>query len=264
MLFQEKGRPPSESWTTRAFLTQISPYFAALFASGCVETKPRFLRISSASAASAKRCAGDFAEAKVANGADMARDWLDSDGESEDDGLVEKRFSNARLVRYYQIAFAETASATFQAVLLYCKTGYIAFAPLTSSFAAAADAGTMHEQEYRAYAVLHPGMPRPVSPKSVYRLAHLLQIPDLQKLALDHIASGLSIEGVAHELFSPVATAYDEVRRLVRDFIVKRFDEVSATQAWQKLRAQAAVGEIDGGSKTLTEVLQAASPAKRE
>lgn len=100
-------------------------------------------------------------------------------------------------------------------------------------------------------------MPPPVSPKSVYRLAHLLQREELQRLALDAISTNLTIEGAARELFSPVSIAYAEVKKVLLNCVVKNWDEVQASTSWKQTREKAMAGEIEGAAQITFDLLSA-------
>mgnify|MGYP002717922712 FL=1 len=96
-----------------------------------------------------------------------------------------------------------------------------------------------------------------MSPKSVYRLAHLLEREELQKMALDSFASGLTISGAAAELFSPVSLAYEKPRKVVVDFVVKNWNEVKATEAWQAARAKVTSRPTEGAAQVMFDVFAA-------
>ncbi|GAA5849537.1 hypothetical protein JCM8547_000488 [Rhodosporidiobolus lusitaniae] len=120
------------------------------------------------------------------------KDFEDSDDET-DTFLFSKRpptlddSSERQDYLYRQISNPQTAFSTDSATLLYLQTCYISFLPLTSS-------GSPESRiEYldKAFAD-NPSLPLPVSPKSVYRLAHLLSLDDLQNLALTAFKNSLS------------------------------------------------------------------------
>ena len=106
----------------------------------------------------------------------------------------------------------------------------------------------------------HPTLPPPVSPKSVYRLAHL-EREELQKLALDAFASNLTISGAADELFSPVLLAYDKLRKIVVAFVVKNWKEVRATETWRAAQGKVVSAPTEGGAQILCELLSGVSDA---
>ncbi|BGP55282.1 hypothetical protein JCM8202v2_002880 [Rhodotorula sphaerocarpa] len=86
---------------------------------------------------------------------------------------------------------------------------------------------------------LYPHRPKPVSPKSLYRLAHFLEIPTLQQTCLDALRKELSPETVAYEVFDdPMAEVYDEVVRAELDFALANWDKVRASKAMRAVRAR--------------------------
>lgn len=234
-----------------------------MFASGAIETIPRRSK--------RRRLASPApASANVDDSSNDAPDWCDSDDETDEltreaEAEVENSSSaNEDLeMEYCEVQTRQTAYSTFRAVLLYMQTGYIDFAPLSSSTAPRNSFATTTRKDALARdKVKSPRLPYAVSPKSVYRLAHLLQLPALQELALENLASALSVSGAASELFSPVSIAYEEVRKVVRAFVLKHLEAVCATDAWKEYKDRAARGEIEGGAMVLAELFDAMVAAK--
>ncbi|BGO93894.1 hypothetical protein NBRC10512_006094 [Rhodotorula toruloides] len=136
-----------------------------------------------------------------------------------------------------------TSYRTYRAFLGWVFTGTVHFAPLTSSFRyspiAASHISTSATSCYRQHAAslaahrkLYPNRPTPVSPKSLYRLAHFLEIPSLQRLCLDALKGRLTMANVAYELFTdPLAEVYPEVFDLELEFAREGWDEVKQSQA---------------------------------
>ncbi|KAL8277521.1 hypothetical protein RQP46_010076 [Phenoliferia psychrophenolica] len=65
-----------------------------------------------------------------------------------------------------------------------------------------------------------------VSPKSVYRLAHYLDLVELQDLALDVIESELTVENILEELLGETAREYEEIREVEMRFALEYWGEV--------------------------------------
>jgi hypothetical protein len=101
----------------------------------------------------------------------------------------------------------------------------------------------------------HPTLPPPVSPKSVYRLAHLLQREELQQLALDALSTSLTTKCAAGELFGPVSIAYTDVKKVVLDYVVENWQEVQASKSWKEMREKARTGETEGAAQILFDLL---------
>ncbi|GAA5899965.1 hypothetical protein JCM8208_005553 [Rhodotorula glutinis] len=120
---------------------------------------------------------------------------------------------------YKQVVITATAFSTYEAVLRFLATGYIQFAPLRSSCLAASlpnsTSSTSRADRLRAVAEKDPDDLFPVSPKSTYRLAHLLELERLQRMCLADLAQQLMPTSAAHELFDPASVLYDEWRKVV-------------------------------------------------
>ncbi|GAA6038583.1 hypothetical protein JCM8097_009431 [Rhodosporidiobolus ruineniae] len=158
---------------------------------------------------------------------------------------------------YRQITVSHTAYSTFHSLLLYLQSDYLRFGRLKSTFSAqdphSAWLKTEHDHD--------PSLPVFVSPKSMYRLAHLLHLPTLEQKCLDVLPKRLHVASVAYELFSPAAMRYPELRRVVLGFVKSRWGEVQATEAWQEMLERHKRDEIPGAAMVLVELLQAVTGA---
>lgn len=83
----------------------------------------------------------------------------------------------------------ETSFNTFRAFLYYLYTGFISFAPLTSSFQSTTPSPNVSLEQHRLearnalvgeYMRKHPNRPVPVSPKSIYAVALKYELPALE------------------------------------------------------------------------------------
>lgn len=235
-----------------------------MFASGCVEAVP----------ARAKRPRLE-ALPPLVNPQELdraGRDWDDSDDETDETDDSSASANPAHAIDdgqhdrgHCQITVRESAFTTYRAVLLYLKTGYIAFAPLRSSSRALHPKNGPHPRGdfLTNYTTKYPTLPAPASPKSVYRLADLLELADLRKIALAATISRLSPASIAYELFAPVSIAYEELRTALIEYAVKNLDAVQGTSSWKVQQEKAARGEIDGSSLVLTELLAAVVQARK-
>ncbi|GAA6027465.1 hypothetical protein JCM8097_007876 [Rhodosporidiobolus ruineniae] len=206
----------------------------------------------------------------------------DSDGEDEDDDcMAVSRLASpppspplspqvgptspSSRIRTIPIT-SDTAYHTYRALLAYLYTNQVPFAPLMSFFlpapssslspsAARTAAKERHSVSLAPYAQLHPSLPRPVSPKSLYRLAHFLEMPSLAQLALDGLKDALTVENVVYELFGLGGTSgdgeegeegatptlgelYDEVWDVEVAWAKEHWDEVKHTKAMQAVTAR--------------------------
>ncbi|BGP22328.1 proteophosphoglycan ppg4 [Rhodotorula toruloides] len=95
------------------------------------------------------------------------------------------------------------------------------------------------------------GLPSLASPKSVYRLAHLLGIDALASLALENLKSQLTPKNALCELYSDVACCYPAVRDVVLAYVLEHWSEVVETQAAGEMQDEAELGELPvGAAKT--------------
>lgn len=104
-------------------------------------------------------------------------------------------------IRY--VVISGTPYKTYRALLQWIYTGKITFADLRSKHSMAGSPETSAKRSSWASAI---------SCKSIYRLAHELEITELQRLALAEYASQLSVDNAVHELLSDICFAYPELR----------------------------------------------------
>ncbi|GAA5888906.1 hypothetical protein JCM6882_002897 [Rhodosporidiobolus microsporus] len=243
----------ADLWAPSPVLLRSSPYLKDLLTSDFAEGRRRT----------------STAEFEVAtegsSQTEPERDFNDSDDEA-DAVLFAKRpperedAANVESAPYQQINVTQTAYSTYKAVLLYLETDYIRFFPLASSrppadptvFTAHADADPRPNRLSG-----DPHLPLAVSPKSTYRLAHFLQLEDLQKRCLTAFASSLKEDGAAAELFSDTSTRYDAVRKVVLDYVVRNWEEVQKRESWKAMLKRQQDEETEGAARVLVELLQA-------
>ncbi|GAA5907560.1 hypothetical protein JCM6882_004409 [Rhodosporidiobolus microsporus] len=242
----------AELWAKSDFLSRSSPYFKDLLASDFAESKPCRSKRARTSGA---------VEAEAVQGGEE-KDYPDSDDET-DTLLFSKRppkldqSSEADEISYRQISITQTAFSTYQAILIYLQTGFIHFTPLSSSFSPSADSPSRNDFLSKSLTD-KPSLPLPVSPKSAYRLAHLLQLDDLQKRSLDALRSSLSAANAASELFSPTSIAYDELRKVVLAFVKENWKEVQKSEGWKEAKEAVKADKAAPGAATVfVEVLEA-------
>ncbi|GAA5954917.1 hypothetical protein JCM3765_007811 [Sporobolomyces pararoseus] len=224
-------RTRSRLWTDEHTLRTASPYFETLLSSDFAESTPsRALDIN--------------AEDEKDQEPSPPSTYADSDTEEEyttvstptKDGAAEAK--SFECFPYKIIKIHDTAYSTYEAVLLWISARYINFAPLLSNFSLVRDQSVAKIKNS-----LSPGLPPPVSPKSVYRLAHLLEIPELKKLALANYSSQLSTTGALLELYGDVSCTYPEVQDIAMSFVVKHWDQIKLGLAMQKIRQKMENGE---------------------
>lgn len=77
--------------------------------------------------------------------------------------------------------------------------------------------------------------PLAASPRGVYKLAHLLEMPELEALALDDFKSQLTSDNVLYQLTTDLAF-YDPVRDALVNFAVENWSAVRDTSIFAELR----------------------------
>jgi len=85
----------------------------------------------------------------------------------------------------------------------------------------------------------------------MYQVAHRYAMPGLASLAQEHIMSTITPQSSFPLLLA--TSVWFELRSLVEDFVVERWDEVSVSDEFEQCCQEVAAGEwgIEGG-KTLT------------
>ncbi|GAA5894794.1 uncharacterized protein JCM6883_002211 [Sporobolomyces salmoneus] len=224
-------------WTNEAILRNSSQYLATLLDSGFSEATTH---------------SQSAARTSVSTEALVPFDFTDSDEElDEDDGNKLELAASARSepsppVVYKTIRITQAAYSTYASVICWIGTGYIDFAPLKStSLFPSTSSGPESTQALPddSNSSQSSSLPHPASPKSVYRLSHLLEIPDLSKLALENFKSQLTPQNAAYELYTDVASAYPELRDIALEYAVEDWEEVVKSKAWDEMRKKAEAGE---------------------
>jgi len=250
------GSDGAELWTTAAFLSSSSSYLERRLASasaGTARTGAKRSRTSS--------------RVKVEPTDEVEKDFADSDDETdailrdeEPSPLSLYDVSQHADLEYEEMRAPPSAYSTFRGVLRYLETGYIRFAPLSSScLPVLASAKTSRAEAVKRLRGAHPSLPIPVSPKSTYRLARLLDCEPLQQAALVELSEQLSVDNAADELFDKASQTYGEWRRVVLAYVVQNWDGVMVSAAWKDAQARIARDEIPGVAPLLMDLVQARS-----
>lgn len=177
----------------------------------------------------------------------------DSDGETilDDHPTYKTQSKECRQNHpFRKVTIRETSFVTYQAVLAWVHVGHIAFAPLRSTFP---DFLNREKDSPRKDAIVKivaqdPLLPHPSSPKSVYRLAHYLELDDLQKLALQSIQQQLTFKNVAHELFSEISLRYPNVQKVALEYAIQNWKSVKDSQAMKVIEQQMDAGELNSAA----------------
>ncbi|ORY69453.1 hypothetical protein BCR35DRAFT_334284 [Leucosporidium creatinivorum] len=263
----------AELWESSSFLSASSPYFKTLLASDDFtesvrrsRKRPKIeerevivldhgLRAGSRarSATASESHAGEEEEEEEGDG---------DDSDEDSDDFIKRRSppsiedtSNDGDFTYREVKITETAYTTYCAVPLYLHSSHITFAPLASNLLPHnPDAKQTREQLVDQHLSSTPSQPFPVSPKSVYRLAHLLEIPSLCALALAELKSQLTFANAAKELFSSISV-YDDAREPLLEFVVEHWKEVKASAGMKEVEAMVKAGELPSAGVVYAELL---------
>ncbi|KIM46330.1 hypothetical protein M413DRAFT_441413 [Hebeloma cylindrosporum] len=103
--------------------------------------------------------------------------------------------------------------------------------------------------------------PAPASALSIYQVAHRYIMPNLASLALEHIMSTITPQSSFALLLA--TSSWDELHPLVEDYVVERWDEVSASAEFEHCCKEVAGGEWgpDGGNTLMSVFRRLRSPA---
>lgn len=195
-------------------------------------------------------------EGKVEEDEDFSRD---SDDDLDDvlDEVSFKDITHSLDHSYYRIPVRGTSFSTYRAVLVWIHTGYIEFSPLLSTFHHLPESERVTARVAAANALIDsdPRLPLPASPKSVYKLAHYLSLPTLERLALEELSRQLTIENVFLELFDGLPTVYNKVRKLEVEFVVKHKKLVVGTKGFKEVVEKLRKNELGGSGQVLADLL---------
>ncbi|KAK4700062.1 hypothetical protein P7C70_g6191, partial [Phenoliferia sp. Uapishka_3] len=231
--FPREG-PGREVWGNYDILASASPYLKLLLGSGFIEshrTKDRSLQKS------------------VAKRAPLSHE--DSDYDEVFPKLPESTSKSETCTHpHYLIEITESSYVTYTAVLCWIYSGYIRWAPLSSSF----PDNIQRAMKISTLRQKHPNLPTPASPKSVFRLSHLLELSELQKLSLQAIEAQLTADNVLEELFSETSGSFDEVMETSINFLISRREEIRSRTNWDDILTR--VDEAPWGAKIALKLIK--------
>ncbi|GAA5848218.1 hypothetical protein JCM9279_000982 [Rhodotorula babjevae] len=247
IFFPKVGQHGAELWTTSALLSSSSQYLKRILeadASDSVATGTKRQRQST--------------QRRQADGA-PDKDFADSDDET-DEALELSLFDPVGEpdISYRQITVKCAAHTTYRAVLRYFETGYIRFAPLSSSCRPAiANAALTRAECVVSMRQAEPALPVPASSKSTYSLAQLLECKPLQQTCLVALLEQLRPYNAAAELFGDMALTWPDWRKLVVAYVVKHWDDVVETPTWKEAQTRISRDEIPGVAPIVLELMDA-------
>lgn len=229
-----------ELWTRSTLLASASPYFKTLLASKFSE------------GISIQDC-GIKGEKEERPSKPV---FLDSDDES-DDALPPSQppstWNSAPTIPpfpYHNITVREASYTTYAAVLVWIQSRHIQFAPLLFNFPS-------HQErlDQMMTAKNDSTLPFFPSPKSVFRLAHFLEIEELKSLALESIRTQLTAGNAIYELFSDASKCYEDVQQVVMDFVVDNWETVKINEWTVEVETQLEEGDEDRVQAAVARIL---------
>lgn len=213
-------KPAFELWASSAILKPASPYFKTLLESEFEEGTPV-----------SKRRRLTTPEAKGWEDSDDERDRLKATKRAAAvDASTTTSTTSVSLTgtKFHHVIVIDTAYLTYEAVLGWLTTGRIKL--------------TAKPESDDNWGRIAPRVTGP-SPRSVYRLAHLLDLKELCFLALEAIEAQLTSASVAKLLFSEFCVEYEEVQQVLYKWAAAHWIAVQASAQWQ-----AAKKRLDGDS----------------
>ncbi|GAA6051452.1 hypothetical protein JCM3770_004539 [Rhodotorula araucariae] len=219
LYFPLVGECGVELWANSFVLSSASPYLKTLLESDFAESVSKRIK-----AEPDKAVADDVHSLST-----CTKDYEDSDDEAD---ALTTRTRAPKLhdkeaapdFSFREIKVVDTAYTTYRAVLLYLQTHHITFAPLASS---------------------------------AYRLAHLLELPDLEERCLHELRRSLTVRSAPHELFDDASVCFPAWRAVVLEFVLRHWDSVTASASWHELDERIERDEVRGAAPILREVMKA-------
>ncbi|GAA5990343.1 hypothetical protein JCM11641_006256 [Rhodosporidiobolus odoratus] len=257
LLFSGTSIGGRELWTSSDLLMSLSPYFKALLSSGFSEA---VTYLNGAGSQEPDGKVGDTLDADMPLAPSEIEEAHEADSDDEIDEVAQScnpnsfRPSAPNSEPYRQVKIKHTACSTYHAVLTYAMSGQLSFAPLRSCRASAADSSA-YLASLRAHFEENPRHAPPVSPKSLYQLAHLLENDQLCILSLREFRRQLTPPIAVIELFSTTAAKYDDLRLLALNYVVKSWAQVKDSDELKKVKERIKNGEMPHAAPVLMELV---------
>jgi len=149
------------------------------------------------------------------------------------------------ITRMQSITIRDTAYLTYRALLFALYTDDITFAPLSSTFQTDRTSAFKNDFDFpytsrRSYVRSRIATPKseaqgkapfPSSPKSLYKLADKLDLPQIKARAFQAVRNSLNPRNVATELFGAFSSLFPEIRKVELDYLLNHWEEVSHSDA---------------------------------
>ncbi|GAA5878127.1 hypothetical protein JCM1840_002250 [Sporobolomyces johnsonii] len=236
-------RTSRQLWSNEDNLRKISTYYDSLLSSDFAEGSTSSQVVPSSSSLPDYTYEDSDAET---DGPEFGWKVKSKKGEEQDQHVEQDQKKEIGGAPFKTVTVVDTAFTTYFAVLVWIATGYIQFAPLRSKF----KSDNKGDKQARAaeidnlYGQSDSQLTPPTSPKSLYRLAHLLELPDLVQLALDNFRSQLNPVNVAYELYSDVSCSYEAIRDIALEFAVANWKEVAEAEGTREMEQRGDEDEL--------------------
>ncbi|OAV94143.1 hypothetical protein PTTG_04310 [Puccinia triticina 1-1 BBBD Race 1] len=147
----------------------------------------------------------------------------------------------------HRVTITSTPYTTYRALLLYIYSNSIAWAPLRSNWlvhkqrmeakgrSPGRRAAFVREHAVKFSLAMEMDELQPTSPKSMFVLADMLQLPELRQEALDQFMRSLQVDNICIELASSFLGKYDRVRQLAFEFLKSNWKSVIQTHSFTLL-----------------------------
>ncbi|KAL8286777.1 hypothetical protein RQP46_004305 [Phenoliferia psychrophenolica] len=209
----------SELWANSEVLSDASPYFKDMLSSLFKEGR---FQNATTSASTAPSVANSEALDDV-SGSDDERDFVAPPAKAPAKSTESHEF--------HEVIIQHASHHTYSALLLYI---YAAEIPFATPPAPTQSASALYVPPHSA--------PSKISPKSLFRLAHYVALPELSTLCLKEIERRLTPENAAAELFGDLAQIFDEVQDIVMEYVVKNWEVIKSSKGMLE------VEEREGGA----------------
>ncbi|BGP12353.1 hypothetical protein JCM10213_006515 [Rhodosporidiobolus nylandii] len=236
LFFPRVYKDGAELWANAELLTRASSHFEDLLKSGFAESSPRLGK-------RARKNRSPSVEIVAPKQEDKS--FEDSDDETDDFLFSKKPPSHSQSSEADDISFRQI------------DTGFISFTPLTSSFVPSQSSSNPREDFLSRAYDKNPSLPLPVSPKSAYRLAHYLDLEDLQNLSLNALHSFLSPECAAQELFDDASLTHPAISDVIVEYVKANWAAVKASEGWEKVSKQVEDDAIPGAAPVVLQLARA-------
>ena len=220
-----------ELWAHSSVLKEVSPYFKQLLEAGFAESTML------------------TKEERNSSGQDDATFGLpntngDAD-ENADNAIAEAvaqgtATSSDTSLAYHQIVIIDACYTTYRALLVWINTGFIELGPRKMELTTNKD----RDED--------SGLPQPSSAMSMFRLAHLVEIPEMLKLAVEHIIDSLTPSTAADLLFSDLVLCHDTIKKPVLRYCADHWVAVKQSSRFKEVVTRESKEEAEGSLCNLT------------